>query len=187
MKKEINITKAIIIDLHGYINIPIIVRDKNDIIEMVNITKLGRPNYFVRQDVVKLLHSLIAKYDINTIIYEQNRLFIDKIEIHPDPFILNNVLFGFGLQTSIEDNFYNNIQYIFAIPNKDWQTTILNSSVKYSIDLYKSHIVKQILDRETLDIIDKYNYYKVLCLSESIMFQNLINVKYQINKSKKGE
>lgn len=183
MNKKIIVKNTITLDIHGYNNIPIIVRDKENILAYAQVEKLGRSNYSIRSEVIKLLKLLIVQYNIDTIIFEQNKLFIDKIDRHPDPIVYRNILCGFGIQIAIEDNFYNNVTYIFSLPNKDWQNTILNSSVKYSVDLYKAHILKQSLSKESLNLIDKNNYYKTLCLSESIWFPNLMNVKYQINKN----
>ena len=74
------------------------------------------------------------------------------------------------------------IKYILGLPEMEWRKQVLNSSVKYSIDLYKSHILQHSISSELLTTIEQNNYYKALCLSESIWFDRLMDKKYQINK-----
>ena len=103
---------------------------------------------------------------------EKNQLFIDKIDRYPDPLVYRNITLGFGIK-----------KYIIELPQNDWRSTILNRTTKYSIDLYKSHILNTLDESEDrMKIIETYNFYKVLCLSESVKFDNLMNRKYQTNK-----
>lgn len=179
-KIEPNIT--ITIDIHGYMNIPFIVKDKlGNILAMRNIVK-GRPAYDIRRLVINLLDELIQEFNVDTIIFEQNQLFIDKIDRYPDPFVLRNIQLGFGIKTSIDDKYHNTIKYILELPEQEWRRYVLNSHVKYSIDLYKAHILEQELSEDLITSIDENNYYKALCLSESIWFDRLMDRKYQINK-----
>lgn len=181
-KNTIEPNTILTIDIQQYLNIPLIVTDKyTNILHMCHIDKFKK-NYFIRQDVIKLVEQLIIQFNIDTIILEQNKLFIDKIDRHPDPYVLRDIMLGFGIKTSIEDKFYTTIKYIIELPLDEWRNKILNSSVKYSIDLYKSHILERGIGEDQLNIIDKNNYYKSLCLSESTLFDSLMNTKYQINK-----
>lgn len=113
---------------------------------------------------------------------EQNKLFIDKIDRHPDPYVMFNVCLGYGLKISIQDKYYTTISYILEIPQKEWTSKVLNITNKFSIDFYKSHILlRQLTDKE-LQIIEQCNAYKALCLSESVNYTELMNKKYLINK-----
>lgn len=181
-RQEIKPNIYITIDLHSYLNIPFIVRDRErHILAMRNIMKGAKP-YNLRKSVIEMLDSLIQEFNVDTIIFEQNHLFIDKIDRYPDPNVLRDIQLGFGIKTSIDDKYHNTIKYILELPEHEWRNQVLNSSVKYSIDLYKSHILEQLLTQDTLTIIEEYNYYKALCLSESIWFDRLMDRKYQINK-----
>ena len=184
MAKKYEITPNIIItiDINAFDNIPIIIRNiEGELLYYTHIEILNKSNFIIRKSLIELLYNLIDIYKPNMIIFEQNRLFIDGIDMYPDYRVLRNILRGFGIQTSIEDNFYEKIQYIMALPDKEWQSQILNSKFKYSIDLYKSHIQKQEFTNEQLDLFQQHNYYKALCLSESMWFDKLMNKKYQIN------
>lgn len=182
MKNKIEPSIILTLDIHAYLNIVFIVKDiSGNILSMSKISKKFS-NYKTRQDVINEIDRLISQYNIDTIIFEQNQLFIDKIDKHPDPLVMRNIQLGFGIKISMEDKYYNTVKYILELPQIDWQKYVLNSSVKYSIDLYKSHILTQNFTVEQLSEIELHNYYKALCLSESIWFDSLINRKYQINK-----
>ena len=181
--KKVKIEPSVIatIDMHGYYNIPIIVsRVDGELLDMTHINKF-QSNYLIRQKLINELDNFIQKYEIDTILYEQNLLFTDTISKYPDPSILRDIKLGFGIQTSIEDKYWNTVKYILSIPSSDWHSKIFNAKVKYSIDLYKSHISRSV-PQELLDIIDTNNYYKAICLSESTLFDSLMNNKYQVNK-----
>ena len=154
---------------------------KNDILEVVHIQKSGYP-YYTRKRVLEFIENFIKQYTIDTIIMEQNKLFIDKIDRHPDPYVMFNVCLGYGLKISIQDKYYTTISYILEIPQKKWTSKVLNITNKFSIDFYKSHILlRQLTDKE-LQIIEQCNAYKALCLSESVNYTELMNKKYLINK-----
>ena len=102
---------------------------------------------------------------------------------YPDPLIYENILLGYGIETSLEDNFYEKVKYLLSFSIQEWRLEILNKFTKYAIDLYKDHILlKGGFTEEDYDIIVRYIYYKVLCLSECIFSDKLMNKRYQINK-----
>lgn len=170
------------IDTEQYLFIPLIVTDNEDnILHMTHANKLGK-SYFVRKEVIKIVEQLVIQYNVDTIVLEQNKLFIDKIDRYPDPYVMRNVQLDFGIKVSIEDRFHDSIKYILEFPKQDWTQRVLNRFVKYSIDLYKAHILERGLSEELTQAIDKYNYYKALCLSESVRYDSLLNTKYQLNK-----
>lgn len=170
------------IDTHNTHNIPLAITDVyGNILHLDNVNKLGFSPYKIRKLLIEKIKNYITEFNIDTILMETNKLFIDKIDRYPDPFVLQNVLLGFSIKTSIEDNFYN-IKYILEIPDYDWRNKILNSKVTYSIDLYKQHILLRDLNEETLNVIEENNYYRVICLSESTKFDSLMLYKYQTNK-----
>lgn len=181
-KNSIKPSVILTIDMNNILNIPIIVRTATgNILSMSNITKLQK-HHLVRQRLIEQINNCKEQYNIDTILLDQNKLFIDKIDRYPDPYVLRNVLLGYGIQISIEDNFYDSIKYILALPDYEWKSKILNTNAKYSIDLYKSHILEQSIYSDYIDIIDSNNYYRALCLSESTLFDVLMIRKYQINK-----
>lgn len=181
-KYEIIPNIVITIDIHSFQNIPLVIRNlKRDIIYKDKIDIAFKEDYFIRKQLINKLYELIEKYNVNMIIIEQNKLFTNSFELSPDFRVLRNITRGFGIQTSIEDNFYDKVPYIMSLPDRDWQTLILNNKFKYSFDLYKSHIEKQEFTDQQLREFQLDNYYKVLCLSESMWFDKLMNKKYQIN------
>lgn len=176
------------VDVHNFRTLPLIVTNTNgDIQYMTHISKLA-DNYTVRQTCLSVIDQIMQKYDVDTILFEQNRLFIDKIDKYPDPMVLRNIMLGFGIQVSIEDRYYKS-KVLLSIPDYEWRRKVLHSKVTYSIDLYKSHVLlRQDLTEEQLCQIKENNYYEAICLSESILFDTLMHKKYQINKGDiKGE
>ena len=92
------------------------------------------------------------------------------------------MLLGFGIQTSIEDNFYESLT-ILSVPDYEWAGKVLNKKARYSIDLYKAHILNRTnIPIKFLVTIENNNYYKAICLSECVLFDSLMDRKYQINK-----
>lgn len=182
-KKKIEPNIILTIDIHGYSSIAMVVTHNDEILAINHIEKSSTNNYNIRKRVIDLMKLLYKQYNFDTIIFEQNQLFIDKIDRHPDPLVYRNILLGFGIANSIEDNFYESIPYILAIPEQEWRKYILNRTTTYSIDLYKSHILSQgKFSEEELNNFELNNYYKVLCISESIRFDKLIDRRYQINE-----
>lgn len=182
-KNSINPNLMLVVDIHNHITLPfVVVNPKGDILYMTHINALGE-NYIIRKKCISEIANIINLYpSIDTILLEENKLFIDKIDRYPDPMVLRNIMLGFGIQISIEDNFYDSMT-IIALPNYEWRSKILNRNTTYSIDLYKSHVLqKQNISEEQLEQISNNNYYKAVCLSESVLFDSLMNKKYQINK-----
>ena len=180
--KKINVNNCIFIDVHNNKNIIILVRNKTDILSIAHVSKVYGSNYKIRMQVLELLDIFIRQYKPDALVIEQNKLFIDKIDRHPDPLVYRNILLGFSIQNSIEDKYFKTIKYIFSIPRHEWYSTILNTTSKYSFDVYKSHILNQSFTDEMLQVIKENNYYKCICFSECIWFDKLLNIKYQINK-----
>lgn len=163
-------------------NIPVIITDKYlSILSMTNITKSGN-HHNIRTRLISHIEPLLTQFNVDMIILEQNKLFTDTFSKYPDPYILRNVTLSFGINISIEDAFWDKVKYILEIPRKDWTDKILGKADRYSIDLYKSHIMHYNFDDNTLNNIDINNYYKTICLSESVFYDSLMNKKYQVNK-----
>lgn len=183
MSNKIEPKILLVVDLHSFINIPLIVTDTdNNILKLTSVSATSS-SYTLRKQVVAKIKELINEFGVDTIIMEQNRLFIDKIDKYPDPLVMRNITRGFGLQVAIEDNFYECVPYILSIPEYEWRVRVLNRKVTYSIDLYKSHIeLAGKFDDAELEEIARNNYYKAICFSESVLFDDLIHRKYQINK-----
>lgn len=170
--------------VNNLMNIPIIITNfTGNIITMTHIERVGYKYYHIRKMLVETINRLIPQYGVDTLLIEQNQLFIDKIEKYPDPYVLRNIQLGFGIQTTLEDNYWEKVKYIMEIPRWEWKKEILNKKVDYAIDLYKSHILKRHdLSVEQLKEIDENNYYEALCLSESMLYSKFLKKSYQINK-----
>lgn len=182
MRNKIKPSIILTLDIQNYYGIPMVVTTStNDILAITKIMKSGT-HYRIRQQVMEFVDLFLQKYNIDTILMEQNKLFIDKIDRHPDPFVLSNITLGYGIKISLQDKYYNRIHYILELPQKEWTDKVLNKTTKYSIDLYKSHITLRDLTQDYMNIIEQNHCYKALCLSESVSFDELMNKKYWINK-----
>lgn len=182
MRNKIKPSIILTLDIQNYYGIPMVVTTStNDILAITKIMKSGT-HYRIRQQVMEFVDLFLQKYNIDTILMEQNKLFIDKIDRHPDPFVLSNITLGYGIKISLQDKYYNRIHYILELPQKEWTDKVLNKTTKYSIDLYKSHIALRDLTQDYMNIIEQNHCYKALCLSESVSFDELMNKKYWINK-----
>ena len=181
-KSKLKPKDVLTIDVHNYGNIPLIVTNSSaQILYMTHIKKEGSP-FSIRKKVLELTRQILEKYDINIIILEQNKLFIDKIDKYPDPILLRNIMLGFGIKVTLEDNFFNDLA-IIELSDFDWKHIVLNGKVAYSIDLYKAHILKRTdIPLKQLVVIENNNYYKAVCLSESVLSGVLMTTKYQSNK-----
>lgn len=185
MKKDV-ITPTNIITITTtnilYINL-VVTTNTNEILHLEKLPKLHSQNYIIRRNLKGVLDRLISKYSVDTIVIEQNQLFINKIDKYPDPMVLQNILLSYGIKITIEDNFFERVNYILEIPRWEWKETILHKKVEYAIDLYKSHVLlRSDLDEETLKIIDDGNYYETLCFSEICLYDKFLKRKYQTNK-----
>lgn len=184
MKKElITPTNIITITTTNVLHINLVVTtNTNKILHLEKLPKLHSQNYMIRKNLKTLLDRLISDYDVDTLVIEQNQLFINKIDRYPDSLVLQNILLAYGIKIMIEDNYYDKIKYILEIPRWEWKETILHKKVEYAIDLYKSHVlIRSDLDEETLKIIDYDNYYETLCFSEICLYDKFLKEKYQIN------
>ena len=184
MNEKLNINNIVTIG-QNIQNVNIIVTDiEKNIKYMTHIPKsLANDNHTIRKGVVNVIQDTINKYNIDTIILEQNQLFIDRIDRYPDPSVMKNIILGFGIKVAIEDNFWDTIENIMEIPKYEWKNAILNKKVDYAIDLYKSHIIQENIYTPTeLQDIDNNNYYETLCMSEISLCNKYMNKKYKINK-----
>lgn len=172
------------ITVNNIMNIPIVITNfTGNILHITHIEKVGYADYHIRRRLKSVLNNLISIYGVDTILIEQNQLFIDKIDRYPDPYVLRNIKLGFGIQITLEDTYWESIKYIMEIPRWEWKKEVLNKKVDYAIDLYKSHILlRQDIDAERLKEIDDNNYYEALCLSESMLHSKFLKKEYQINK-----
>lgn len=164
-------------------NIPIIITDiEGNTLLATHITRTGDTYYEIRKKLRLKLEEIFKAYAIDTILLEQNQLFIDKIDRYPDPYVLRNIQLGFSIKTMIEDIYWEQVKYIFEIPRWEWKKEVLNKKVEYAIDLYKSHILLgHNLSKENLELYDCNNYYEALCFSESLQYSKFLNKKYVIN------
>lgn len=126
---------------------------------------------------------LVQDYNVDLIIMEECKLLVDRIDRFPDSYILRSVTLAYGVAMFIEYRFWEQCK-ILLFPDYLWKKEVLgNKSAKYSIDLYKSHILHRAdIPKKTLIDIENGNYYECLCLSECSMSGTLCSRKYQINK-----
>lgn len=183
MSNKIQSEIIMTINVHNIWNIPIIVTDRiGKILAMTHIPKAGASNYTIRKLLRCTIDDLIKRYSVDTILLEQNQLYIDKIDRYPDPIVMRNVLLGYGINITIEDTYLGNVRYILEIPRYEWKKIILNSKVEYAVDLYKSHILLRTdIDSSMLSVIENNNYYEALCMSEIIFHKKLLNEKYLLS------
>ena len=181
-KNRIEPKIALTIFVHGYKNIPFVVTDSAGVIKhMTDVSHIGT-NYAIRRSVIAKIIELVELYEVDTLILTQNKLFVDKVDRYPDPLVLRDIMLGYGIQVSVEDNFYTQLD-ILAIPDYEWKNLILGKGARYSIDLFKSHVLHRTdIPKKQMVLIDTNNYYEAVCLSESVLFDNLMQRKYQINK-----
>ena len=182
-KEKIEPNIILSIDIHSLRNIPMCVTNSDGNILSLTFVEKNASYHTIRMKVIDMINLLRQKHPIDTIIMEENKLFIDKIDRHPDPIVYRNIVLGFSIEIAVLDFYYKSIKNILSLPLKDWRNKVLNSTTKYSIDLYKSHIcLRDDISQEFMDIINTYNFYKVICLSESIFFNSLMDIKYKLNK-----
>lgn len=143
----------------------------------------------LKQKILYKIDELLYKYNINTIIMERNKLFTDKMDKYPDPYILSDILLKYSIQITLEDNYINKIKYFMQLPDWEWVPTILNKKSRYAIDLYKNHILSKGFNGDDIlkQKLDSGNFFKVLCLSECSLYDKLMNKKFQINYTSEDE
>ena len=178
-KLEPNI--ALTIYIHGYNNIPFVVTDSAGVIKHItDISRIGT-YYSIRRSVINKVTELVDLYKVDTLILTQNKLFVDKIDKYPDPYILNNVCLNYGLKISIEDNYYNYVKYIMEYSKYEWRKYVLGHN-KYGVDLFKNHVLNTIpLTEAEIEEVGSGRYFEVLCMSDVVKYNTLLNKKYQIN------
>ena len=188
MRYKIEPNIILTVDYSSGFYISYIVKDKlNNILDLSFTTK-DLILYNTRKNLINHIKELYDEFNIDMLILEENKLFTDTISKYPDPYILRNILLGYGIQTSIEDNFFEIIKYIIYLPEYEWTSTILNKKAKFTIDNYKFHVLNIIdLNTELLNDIEKYNHYKVICLSQCIEYQKFMNSRYWVNKKNNKE
>ena len=172
-------------------SVNVVVRDEfNFIVEMYylplffNQTKIEEHRF--KQQLALKINQMINEYDVNMILIERSSLFTNNISMFPDVSILKNVLLQYSIQTTLEDLYIDRIIYFMEIPPDEWKKIILNRKSIFSIDVYKSHILeKAVYEENLLQEIDSKNFYKTLCFSESVLYDRLMNKKYQINYEKR--
>ena len=79
-KQQVEPSIILTIDTTSRYNIPLIITNiHNTILYMDNVNKIGCSDYNIRKQVINKIQELISQYNIDTILLEQNKLFIDKI------------------------------------------------------------------------------------------------------------
>lgn len=189
MSKKIKIEPKIILTLGIEFNrISVVVRSiEGDILKLVGIpisvSRKKSDEQELKSLLISKINEIIDECLVDTIIIEKNKLLVDRFNLFPDFYILNDILLRYSVQITLEDNYFNRVKYFFEIPQKDWLNVIFNKNTTYSIDVFKQFVVNcGMYNDELLAIIDSNNSYKTLCFSESVNFSNLLNKKYLINE-----
>lgn len=189
MSKKIKIEPKIILTLGIEFNrINVVVRSiEGDILKLVGIpisvSRKKSDEQELKSLLISKINEIIDECLVDTIIIEKNKLLVDRFNLFPDLYILNDILLRYSVQITLEDNYFNRVKYFFEIPQKDWLNVIFNKNSTYSIDVFKQFVVNcGMYNDELLAIIDSNNSYKTLCFSESVNFSNLLNKKYLINE-----
>lgn len=194
MSKKYKITPeyvlSIIIDFDG---ISLAVTKEQEIFNLFFINTYSQihsklDEHIIKQKLMYKINSIFEEYPIDTLLLEQEKLTIDKIDRYPDPYILSNILLKYSVHISIEDSYLQKVKYFMEIPIWDWTNTIFNKKARYTIDLYKNHILTRGLigSEEIQEEVKLNNYYKVLCFSECSLYPKLMDKKYQLNYERGG-
>ena len=180
-KRKIEPNIVLTLNSNDMFDVKMVLRDGiGNILELRSVSKLPKM-HITRRNVVNVINELLQVYEIDTIILEEVKLFLDRIDKYPDPYVLQNVCLGYGLRVAIEDNFYNRIKYIMEYSRYEWRKYILGNN-KYGIDLFKNHILlSNVLSEADIEKLDEGRFYEVLCMSEIVRHNSLLNKKYQIN------
>ena len=186
-KNSLNPHVILSYDVDSYLGVCIVVTSSSGTILCLANKPIVRDNYLTRKAVISCIKQLVSKYNVDTIMFEQNKLFLDKIDRFPYPYVLQNVMLRYSIQVTLEDLYYDT-RVLISLPEYEWKNAVLNRKVNYSIDLYKAHIkYRTDIPMKTLIQINEGNYHKVVCFSESVMSDSLMNKKYQLNKEIKVE
>lgn len=183
--KKIDIGTALVIYPYGITEIQyVVVSSLGEILDMSSSPNTSGHLPTIRRNAIEKMSELISKYNVTSIILEENKLFTDSITKYPDPYLLRNVLLGFGIQVSIEDKYLGNIPNIFILPSIEWRDTVLGKNTRSAIDRCKTHVMQQLRRYSEKDLlyIDKHQNYEALCLSESVIHKNLIHKKYLLKE-----
>lgn len=169
---------------HTYEAIQFIITDNEcNTLYMDNISynTFSTSPYQLRKQVLERVETIYNEYTFDTILLESTKLFTEGMTKYPDPNVYKNIVYSYGVQVAIEDNFMNKVNYILVIPFSEWTQVILNTKIKYILDKCKNHILMNtILKQGEKSILDKLNLYTALCFAESIKYDCLINKKYLI-------
>lgn len=181
VKSKIEPNIILTICINDMFDIKMVLKDiDGNILDLRSTSKLPKM-YIIRKNIINIIEELLQIYEIDTIILEETKLFLDRIDKYPDPYILNNICLGYGIKVAIEDNFYTRIKYILEYPKYDWRKYVLGN-IKYGVDIFKKHIlVSNTLTEDDINKIDTGRYYEVLCMSDVVKYDSLLNIKYQIN------
>ena len=186
MAKKQKIEPNIILTIytHNILSVDFILRTQDGTIlkmDSYSYNPLYDTSYKVRHDVINIIEGIFAETQFDTIILESTKIFTDGITKYPDPELYKNVVYSFGMEISIIDNFKTLVDYILVIPYKDWTNVVLNTKLQYLLDKCKNHIsLCYELTEEQQKTIYNYNLYTALCLSESVKHTNLLDEKYLI-------
>lgn len=184
---EPNVICTMIVDTSNIVKY--CVTDKEDnLLSIKQVVGYATP-FKIRQKIVQDLRDIHLKYGIDTLLLQKTKLFTDGITTYPDWMTYNNVLLNYSIETTVDDNFHNIINNILVIPPNEWARLVLNNSQLKSFDAYKKHITNQQFKytEEQFEIFHQFNFYKLLCFSESVHYENLMNTKYLLNKEKETD
>lgn len=180
MAQRIEITNALFIYTNIPKNVNFIIRDNIGKVLYFKSVEYATNNYYSRKRIIDLIKDLLERFEFNTIVYEDVRINLFTISKYVDPNVFNDINKAYSLKISIEDRFYEIVEYMIAIPHKAWTIEVLNSYDGILLDKCKRHILYTNEFKDYIQDIEDQNLYTALCFSESIKFDNLINKKYAI-------
>ena len=154
------------ITVNNIMNIPIVITNfTGNILHITHIEKVGYADYHIRRRLKSVLNNLISIYGVDTILIEQNQLFIDKIDRYPDPYVLRNIKLGFGIQITLEDTYWESIKYIMEIPRWEWKKEVEKlrgkiSMLEYYHKNYREGKNPYTVLRKMGDVLQGYERYE---------------------------
>ena len=181
--KKIEYNIVLTLYTHQNCSIIYIVKNHNNILyqQTFNYSTINDSNYIIRKNVMGHCANIINRFNVDTILMEQTKLFTDSFSKYPDPQIYKNVTLSYSIQVSVEDHFMDVVDNILVIPYTDWTQEVLNTRFKYIMDRCKEHILLDTnLTDEQLTKIQELNSYQALCFSECTNYDKLMNKKYLI-------